>query len=469
MTLGDLSALAKETGSRSLLRHEAKVHDSEIELFTRLQDKNDQVEDLKRQLAELQAKHIQEKQKLHAVASQQIEHTSSQAGELIQEKASSIEELSLQLNNLLTNGQNIVDKLEGRLLTGKHFPNRLPPNGLLEPVFRAPEHRPELPKAAQNLGVHEYAKLQQVQRAAGAPLPGDQQVLTSIRTATSRAHELLQPTDSPETEARCIEILRSVVRFVLKLREQVSWGDYVRPSMQHVEGPDLSVFNSVLNPQRSLASSERSELEALAAQQDSMADPLGVLQKCAALQRERAEELNAYDEIDEEIESVDRVRIHVYRTLSTDEMHRVRQAKQAKLSEFDQDMSTHRSQLTEMTEHLHDVLHGISQKLIDINESDVNRAAVVDSLEKDEQTWEALEEDIRDSETQLDQYKSSVAARKEAISVMGVHEVRILEHIEGLLTAGARALFEGNKPLLMRQFEVLPDVYCHCALLEDLY
>ena len=137
-TLGDLSILAKETGSRSLLRHEAKQHESEIELFRRLQDKCDEVEKLKHEMEQMSVRHNQEKQRLHTAASQQIQQTAAGASELIESKMVSIEALSMQLEGVLTNGKRIISELESRLHTGKHFPNRLEPADLLGVSFSAP-------------------------------------------------------------------------------------------------------------------------------------------------------------------------------------------------------------------------------------------------------------------------------------------------------------------------------------------
>merc|ERR1712070_262609 len=170
----------------------------------------------------------------------------------------------------------IVNELQSKFITGKHFPNRLAPARLCEPHFKAPIGRPELPEGAQNLGEHVYDKLSKVVMASKVPLPGDQTILESMRETSAAAFDILENTDSPETELRCIEIMRGVVRFVLQLREQVSWGDYVRPSMQHIEGPHVGVFSDLHTPGKALEPSERSELEALAKQQDTMHDPLGV-------------------------------------------------------------------------------------------------------------------------------------------------------------------------------------------------
>eukprot|EP00658_Telonema_sp_P-2_P021876 TRINITY_DN18721_c0_g1_i8.p1 TRINITY_DN18721_c0_g1~~TRINITY_DN18721_c0_g1_i8.p1 ORF type:complete len:470 (+),score=132.32 TRINITY_DN18721_c0_g1_i8:146-1555(+) len=469
MTLGDLSALAKETGSRSLLRHESKVYESEIELFRRLQEKNDEVEALKRQIHDLNQKHAQDKQKLASIASQQIQLTEAQAGELIDQKSASIEELVLQLDGVLTDGKRIVTSLEEKLVTGVRYPTKFQPDDLCDPVFRAPENRPALPEACQNLTEHSYEKFEAIIRAASAPLPGDQHILQSIRESTSRAMELLAPTASPQTELRCIEIMRSVMRFALELREKVSWGDYVRPSLQHVEGMNLSVYNRVLNPDRGLDSTERSELELLAAQQDSMDDPLGVGAKVAQLREERAEEVGTYDKQLRELESVSRKAIQLYRSEVSAEIGQVRQVKEDKIAGCDEEEKVQRGQLAEMQDHLHKVLKDITGKLIDMNETQLNRAALVESLEKDEDAAAAVLKELDSEEAVLDKFESHVAIRKSAIQTMGVHECAILEHIEGLMAAGARSLFDGNKPLLMRQFEVLPDVYCQCALLEDLY
>lgn len=219
-TLGDLSILAKETGSRSLLRHEAKQNEGEIELFRRLQDKCDEVEKLKHEMEQMTVRHNQEKQRLHTAASQQIQQTAVGASELIESKMASIEGLSMQLEGVLTNGKRIIGELEDRLCTGKHFPNRLEPAGLLTPAFSAPRYhrcpwlcviaprcsnRPQLPEGAHGLGSHAYEKLERVIRASQAMLPGDQQVLQSIRDSTSAVHGILAQSDSKQTEV-CLSL-----------------------------------------------------------------------------------------------------------------------------------------------------------------------------------------------------------------------------------------------------------------------
>merc|ERR1711918_116529 len=128
-----------------------------------------------------------------------------------------------------------------------------------------------------------------------------------------------------------------------------------------------------------------------------------------------------------------------------------------------------RAQLAEMQAHLHKVLKQVTSKIIDINEGQVNRQALLESLAQDEAASAAVLSAVDKDMDVLDIYEGYMKARKEAVAVMGTHEVKILSHIEDLLNAGARSLFEGTRPLLMRQFEVMPDVYCQCALLEDLY
>merc|ERR1712166_228075 len=215
MVAGDLSALAHETGSRSLLSYEARKADGEIELFKRLQAKNSEGDGLKKEMAALIEQHAIEKNKLTTLAVAQINETSSAAGNIIEQNQDSMESLSLQMQGLITNGAKIVDELQSKFITGSHFPNRLPPHGNCEPHFKTPFGRPDLPVGAQNLGNHT--------------------ILQSMRESSAAVFDLLENTDSADTELRCIEIMRGVVRFVLQLREQVSWGDYVRPSMQHIE------------------------------------------------------------------------------------------------------------------------------------------------------------------------------------------------------------------------------------------
>merc|ERR1712028_195729 len=467
--MGDLSVLAMETGSRSLLRHEAQVHAGEIELFKRLQAKGSEVDALKKQMAALVEQHACEKQKLCAIASQEIEATSSAAGNIIEQKVASIQDLSSQMNGLITNGAMIVEELQSRLITGEHFPDRLPPPRNTEPHFNTPRGRPMLPEGAVGLGEHSYDKLSQVAKASKAPLPGDQTILENIRESSSAVLELLQNTDSAATEVRCIEIMRNVVRFVLQLREQVSWGDYVRPSMQHIEGPHVGVFSALHNPGQALDISERSELEALAAQQDTMHDPLGVTARSSQLQHERAAELAQFDAALEDIECKERPELQNYRARVTAHIDQVRTEKEIDASRRDSQLTLEKKQLQELQQMLHEQLKCVADKIIDINEQQVNKESLLVSLKEDEEAAAVVQAEIDAQEATLETYEGYLKQRKAAVTVMGQHEVEILSHIEDLLIAGSSSLFEGTQPMLMRQFEVLPDVYCQCALLEDLY
>merc|ERR1712166_1078361 len=442
MVAGDLSALAHETGSRSLLSYEARKADGEIELFKRLQAKNSEVDGLKKEMAALIEQHAIEKNKLTTLAVAQINETSSAAGNIIEQNQDSMESLSLQMQGLITNGAKIVDELQSKFITGSHFPNRLPPHGNCEPHFKTPFGRPDLPVGAQNLGNHTYEKLSKVVKASKAPLPGDQTILQSMR---------------------------GVVRFVLQLREQVSWGDYVRPSMQHIEGPHVGVFSALHNPGQALDISERSELEALAAQQDTMHDPLGGSARSSQLQHERAAELAQFDAALEDIECKERPELHSYRARVTAHIDQVRTEKEIDASRRDSQLTLEKKQLQELQQMLHEQLKCVADKIIDINEQQVNKESLLVSLKEDEEAAAVVQAEIDAQEATLDTYEGYLKQRKAAVTVMGQHEVEILSHIEDLLIAGSSSLFEGTQPMLMRQFEVLPDVYCQCALLEDLY
>lgn len=469
MVAGDLSALAHETGSRSLLGYEARKADGEIELFKRLQAKNSEVDGLKKEMAALIEQHAIEKNKLTTLAVAEINATSSAAGNIIEQNQDSIESLSLQMQGLITNGAKIVDELQCKFITGSHFPNRLPPHGNCEPHFKTPFGRPDLPVGAQNLGDHTYEKLSKVVRASKAPLPGDQTILQSMRESSAAVFDLLENTDSADTELRCIEIMRGVVRFVLQLREQVSWGDYVRPSMQHIEGPHVGVFSAMHNPGQALDTSERSELEALAAQQDTMHDPLGVTARSSQLQHERAAELAQFDAALEDIQCKERPELQTYRARVTAHIDQVRTEKEIDAARRDSQLTLEKKQLQELQEMLHEQLKCVTDKIIDINEQQVNKASLLVSLKQDEEAAAVVHAEIDAQEATLATYEGYLKQRKAAVTVMGQHEVEILSHIEDLLIAGSSSLFEGTQPMLMRQFEVLPDVYCQCALLEDLY
>merc|ERR1712166_240049 len=350
MVAGDLSALAHETGSRSLLSYEARKADGEIELFKRLQAKNSEVDGLKKEMAALIEQHAIEKNKLTTLAVAQINETSSAAGDIIEQNQDSMESLSLQMQGLITNGAKIVDELQSKFITGSHFPNRLPPHGNCEPHFKTPFGRPDLPVGAQNLGNHTYEKLSKVVKASKAPLPGDQTILQSMR---------------------------GVVRFVLQLREQVSWGDYVRPSMQHIEGPHVGVFSALHNPGQALDISERSELEALAAQQDTMHDPLGVTARSSQLQHERAAELAQFDAALEDIECKERPELRHYRARVTAHIDQVRTEKEIDLSRRDSQLTLEKKQLQELQQMLHEQLKCVADKIIDINEQQVNKESLL--------------------------------------------------------------------------------------------
>jgi len=466
---GDLSALAHETGSRSLLSYEARKADGEIELFKRLQVKNSEVDGLKKEMAALIEQHAIEKNKLTNLAVAEINATSSAAGNIIEQNQDSIEALSLQMQGLITNGARIVEELQSKFITGSHFPNRLPPPRNCEPHFKTPIGRPDLPEGAQNLGEHTYDKLCKVVKASKAPLPGDQTILQSMRESSAAVFELLENTDSSGTELRCIEIMRGVVRFVLQLREQVSWGDYVRPSMQHIEGPHVGVYSELHNPGQALDTSERSELEALAAQQDTMHDPLGVNARSSQLQQERAAELAQFDAALEDIQCTERPELRNYRARVTTHIDQVRTEKENDAARREVRLKLERKQLEELQEMLHKQLKCVTDKIIDINEQQVNRKSLLVSLKEDEEAAAVVHAELDAQEATLNKYEGHLKQRKAAVAVMGQHEVAILSHIEDLLIAGASSLFEGTQPMLMRQFEVLPDVYCQCALLEDLY
>merc|ERR1712166_168594 len=429
MVAGDLSALAHETGSRSLLSYEARKADGEIELFKRLQAKNSEVDGLKKEMAALIEQHAIEKNKLTTLAVAQINETSSAAGDIIEQNQDSMESLSLQMQGLITNGAKIVDELQSKFITGSHFPNRLPPHGNCEPRFKTPFGRPDLPVGAQNLGNHTYEKLSKVVKASKAPLPGDQTILQSMR---------------------------GVVRFVLQLREQVSWGDYVRPSMQHIEGPHVGVFSALHNPGQALDISERSELEALAAQQDTMHDPLGVSARSSQLQHERAAELAQFDAALEDIECKERPELQHYRARVTAHIDQVRTEKEIDASRRDSQLTLEKKQLQELQQMLHEQLKCVADKIIDINEQQVNKESLLVSLKEDEEAAAVVQAEIDAQEATLETYEGYLKQRKAAVTVMGQHEVEILSHIEDLLIAGSSSLFEGTQPMLMRQFEVLP-------------
>lgn len=150
-------------------------------------------------------------------------------------------------------------------------------------------------------------------------------------------------------------------------------------------------------------------------------------------------------------------------------MVQVRTEKEIDAARRDSQLTLEKKQLQELQEMLHEQLKCVTDKIIDINEQQVNKASLLVSLKEDEEAAAVVHAEIDAQEATLATYEGYLKQRKAAVTVMGQHEVKILSHIEDLLIAGSSSLFEGTQPMLMRQFEVLPDVYCQCALLEDLY
>ena len=193
----------------------------------------------------------------------------------IELKDCSIAELRDVVDSLTSEPGMVVDQIRRAYVNGVRSPSKLRPPRLTEPVFRPVSKMPELiPEAF--LSQFDYAKLKKIVKSSNANLPGDQAILKQIAKMAHSVLAALQDTDSPETEEECISRVRSLLQFVLDAREKCAWGDYVRPSLQHVEGPDISPFSTVIDIDRGLSASEQRELEALAKQQDLMDDPMAL-------------------------------------------------------------------------------------------------------------------------------------------------------------------------------------------------
>lgn len=263
-------------------------------------------------------------------------------------------------------------------------------------------------------------------------------------------------------------LVRALLRYVLDAREKCAWGDYVRPSQQHVEGPDISAF-AILDLDRSLSKQEISELEALAKQQDEMDDPMKLKSLMQQLSSQCVKRMASFDQTKCEVDDVHVASFKSYMASVNQVMHSVRANKTQRIqNEFEAGIKSKEASLIRLKGELADVLSRITRTLQDINELHVCKSELEESLEEDEKKCIDVNREVEENIHKLELYKHTLEKRREAIAAVGDMEQSVLNHIQELLLERGKDLFEGKQSMLMRQFEVLPNVYCQCAIFEDL-
>lgn len=306
-------------------------------------------------------------------------------------------------------------------------------------------------------------------QGANSPLPGDQAVLSAIQTAAEGVFEALKGTDSGAVEEECITRMRKLMQRVLDAREKCAWGDYVRPSQQHVEGPDVSAFSTMIDIDRSLSKQERHEMELLAKQQDELDDPMGCVGLMESLAMECSKRVGDFDTKVREVENVHIATLQKYESAVDQVMTRISTDKTSRVvNEFDANIAKKEVELTKLKGELSDVLSRVTRTLQEINELHVCKAELNASLQDDHAAHAQTKAEIAAQMRQLQVYKQTLERRKSAIKAVGEMEQTVLTHVQALLLQRGKDLFEGRESMLMRQFEVLPNVYCQCAVLDVL-
>lgn len=449
------------------LRADINSRASEMDVFRRLQERVSEVEALKKAHAELVQRHENEMSRLQAEMGKAMEKLEAQRDTHIDFHHLTVSELRDVIAVLTSDSGAVVDEIRRAYVCGVRSPEKLRPPLLCEPTFRAPTECPHLMAEAE-LGSYEYTKLKKVLSAAGSTMPGDQTIQDIIRTTTQRVYTSLQATDSPGTEAECIALMRELMKFVLALREKVSWGDYVRPSQQHVEGPDVSAYSKLIDLDSSLSKSEQHELEELAKQQDQIDDPMGCQGFAAARETASALRSAKFDEQIREVEQVHIVAMERWQAAINHVMEDIRNTKTTQCTDYDMSIAKNEAALVELKGELQRVLSKVTDTTKQINDLQVEKVEVEQSLLVDEKVCREMNTMVLERIDKLQGYVQTLRLRKAAVATVGDMEQAVLTHIQDLLLGRGRELFEGKSPMLMRQFEVLPNVYCQCALLEDL-
>merc|ERR1711998_544719 len=182
-----------------------------------------------------------------------------------------------------------------------------------------------------------------------------------------------------------------------------------------------------------------------------------------------AKRLAAIDQQKQDVDSVQIASFRAFQAAANQVMHSVRTSKTNRIrDEYDAGIRRNEATLAGLKGDLADVLTQISKTLGNINELQVCKEELARSLAEDENKCLAVNEEIEETVHKLEVYKYTLEKRKHALSAAGDMEQSVLNHVQELLLERGKDLFEGKTPMLMRQFEVLPNVYCQCAIFEDL-
>jgi len=453
--------------AESIIAAELSSRKGEQDVFRRLQERNSEVATLKKEKAALVAQHQLELEHYKQTVAMKLEQLEEERQHQSVLKDSSISELREVVGQLTSDPGLVVDEIRRAYVCGVRSPEKLRPARLTEPTFRPPSQIPAVVPEAQ-LGQFEYEKLRKIVKGANAALPGDQHILQCIQDMSKKVLAALEDTDSPQTQEECIALVRHLLKYVLEAREKCAWGDYVRPSQQHVEGPDISAY-SIIDLDRSLSKQELREMEQLTKVQDMMDDPMGLKKLMQELSNECSQRLNVFDAKVQEVDDVHMATFKSFQASVNQVMHSVRANKTSRLQdEFEAGIQAKEATLESLKVDLANVLTHVTRTLQDINELQVCKAELEESLVVDEKNCIGVNKEIEECMHQLEVYKYTLKKRKQAISAVGDMQQSVVGHIQELLLARGKDLFEGKTPMLMRQFEVLPNVYCQCAIFENL-
>jgi len=458
--------------TESLIAAELSSRKGEQDVFRRLQERNAELKALKTEMAAMTEQHEKELRIMQDEHQKRCQREAEQREDHVGSKNESLAQLRELVDKLTTDSAAVVESLRHTHVTGIRAADRLQPRGLLDPEFMPEFACPAVVQPAAELrepGSHDYPKLNKVIKSASGALPGDQEILRCIQVASQMAQDALHSTDSVEAEDECISRMRAVLRYVLDCREKCAWGDYVRPSQQHVEGPDISAFSNMIDIDRGLSKQEAMELEQLAKQQDVMQDPLGL----ASLKEKNIAEIgNLQAELDEKISDIQCVQkpaFAVYQAQLDAAIAQIRSLKESRISEeYRGAIAAKERELIKQKAELGELLRRVGGTLKDINELQVCQKDLRVSLTNDEKAYKSETEVVAQKVAKLDVYEQTLVKRKAAIAAVGRMEEAVVSHIQELLLERGRDLFEGKSSMLMRQYEVLPNVYCQCSILEGL-
>ena len=220
---------------------------------------------------------------------------------------------------------------------------------------------------------------------------------------------------------------------------------------------------------RSLTKAEARELELLVAQQEQEKDILGLE---ALAVKNQAENDAVQVDLDEQMKALEHVHMaafqaylkeagQILKTVTSQKKNRI-------AGEYDTAITARRLELVQLKGELSGVLTRITRNLQDTNDLEVCRSEIETSITSDEMSHAALAEEVAHKVAQLRRYMDTLKRRKTSLAAVGQMEKNVVGHVQRLLEARGQDLFEGRQMMALRQFEVLPNVYCQCAILEGL-